>query len=184
MFFCWVNCPTWYDDTKWNLWPVKVITDTPTELKVNIIMQSVRGAIPLQVALTTDCHVFNWHLKALLLRRVFSFVNATLTVPCGRGGFLAWKSLRRFLPYWDWFSLSGDTREPFLKLVEIESHYHIHVLSLTLGGEGYLSLAPHFNEIDSQYHVAPYLSCYCGANRFELVNCSSKPKVRIVRTHE
>ena len=177
MFFCWVNCPTWYDDTKWHLWPVKVVTDTPTELKVNIIMQSVRGAIPLQVTLTTDCHVFNWHLKALLLRRVFSFVNATLAVPCGRGGFLAWKSRRRFLPYWDWFSLSGDTREPVLILVDIESHYHIHVLSLTLGGEGYLSLAPHFNEIDSQYHVAPYLSCYCGANRFELVNCSSKPIV-------
>ena len=160
-----------------NLSAAKVFTDTPTELKVTIIMQSVRGANPLQVTLTTDCHVFNWHLKALLLRRVFSFVNATLTVPCGRGGFLAWKSLRRFLPYWDWFSLSGDTREPVLILVDIESHYHIRVLSLTLGGEGYLSLAPHFNEIDSQYHVAPYLSCYCGANRFELVICSSKPIV-------
>lgn len=49
--FYWVNCPIWYDDTKWHLWRVEVVSSRihPTKLKVNIIMQSVAGLIPARM---------------------------------------------------------------------------------------------------------------------------------------
>jgi len=67
------------------------LTDTPTELKVNIIMQSVRGAIPLQVTLTKmswrtikrySCSVPNGGACFLL-----ASIGCLMTLPAGRGFF-------------------------------------------------------------------------------------------------